>query len=428
MRVLSLMAAIALVLAAMAPASTERGPLISMELRDVEIREVMRAIGQEHNLNIIVDDSVAGSVTVSLREVPLWDALDSILYSKGYTYRVQPGGVILVEASRKAIRDETDIAVKEFRLSYLKLSDSVLSSINSMLTSKGKLTHVLSSNTVVVKDLPLGIERVAKLLKKIDLKPRQVMIEARIVEINTSYSRELGVVWGKTGYNDPNTAFGKPGNFESRFSVNLPIPSAGAGGDLVFGFAVSDYTLNLNLSALEDIGAGKIISRPKIMVTNNQQATITAGTEILIPTIVNATVGGVLKEQGEPKVLEAKLELAVTPRVVNDELISLAVTTKREEFDFASQIQGFPPKQSRTATTNLMVRNGQTIVIGGIFTKNKSTDESRVPLLHKIPILGWLFKKEVKQDIQTELMIFLTPTIVSEDFAESQEQWSQQTP
>lgn len=414
---------LSLVLAASSIGAVERGPLMSMELRDVEIKEVLRAIGQEHGINIIADDRVAGKVTVSLRDVPLWDALDSILKSKGYTYRVEPGGVVLIEPAEKAITDEKDIVVREFKLRYVSASD-VLGNVNGLLTKKGSATVVTATNSVIVKDLALGIGRVRAFVKKIDKRPKQIMIEARIVELSTTYSRELGVKWGRTGYYNPNSAFNRPGSFEGRFEVNLPKTSL-EGGSLIFGTVVSRYTLDLELSALEDSGDGKILSQPKIMVLDNQEAEITSGTEILVPQIVNATAfAGALPEQAEPRILEAKLELTVTPRVVEEGLMALVIDTKREEFDFSRSVQGFPPKESRSARTELLVRNGETIVIGGIYTKNKSTDESRIPLLGKIPVLGWLFKSQAKRDEQKELLIFITPTIVPE----GQGQWSQQTP
>jgi type IV pilus assembly protein PilQ len=423
MRKVVLAILLSLLLAASARAALERGPLISMELRDVEIKEVLRAIGQEHDINIIADDSIAGTVTVSLRGVPLWDALDSILRSKGYTYRIQPGGLVIIELATKALLAEEDLLVREFKLKYLDPA-SVLSNINSLLTSRGKATLVNDINSIIVKDLALGIERVEAMLEKIDKRPKQIMIEARIVELSTSYSRELGVQWGPTGYNNPNSVFNRPGSGESRFAVNLPKPSS-IGGDLIFGLATNTYSLNLKLSALEDTGVGKVLSRPKIMVLDNQEAEITSGTEILVPTIVNAVVtGGTIPAQGEPKILEAKLELTVTPRVVDDNLLSLVIDTRREEFDFSREVQGYPPKESRTARTELMVKNGSTIVIGGIYTTKKTTDESSIPILGKIPLLGWLFKSQTKRDEQAELLIFLTPTIAPED----QEQWSQQTP
>jgi type IV pilus assembly protein PilQ len=405
-------------------AAVDRGPLVSLELRDVEIKEVMRAIGQEHGINVIVDDSITGKVTVSLRSVPLWDALDSILKSKGYTYRVEPGGVVIVEPADAAITSEEDMIVREFKLKYLD-SSSVLGNVSNLLTSKGKASAVPSKNLIIVADLPLGVERIENLIERLDQKPQQIMIEARIVEISTSYSRELGVQWGRSGYRNPTSAFNRPGSFETGFEVNLPKPSS-TGGDLIFGTVVSSWNLDLRLSALEDTGDGKILSQPKILVIDNQEAEITSGTEILVPSIVNSTAfAGTLPEQAEPRVLEANLSLNVTPRVVGEDLLSLTIDTRREEFDFSRSIQGFPPKESRSAKTELLVRNGETIVIGGIYTKNNSVDESGVPFLRKIPILGWLFKSQTKRDTKKELLIFLTPTVEPDG---QQEQWSQQTP
>jgi len=402
-----------ILLATAAIAAMDRGPLVSIELRDVDVKEVMRAIGQEHGINIIVDDTITGKVTVSLREVPLWDALDAILKSKGYTYRTEPGNVVIVEHESKAVSDMRDMEVKEFNLKFLDAA-AVLGNVNNVLTSKGKASAVATKNSIIVSDLPLGMERAESLLAKLDRKPYQIMIEARIVEVSTTYSRELGVKWGQTGYSSDTGAFGHtPGSVDAGFSVNLPKTSAN-GGDLIFGTIVGNWNVDLTLSALEDTGEGKIISQPKILVLDNQQAVITSGTEILVPSIVNSTAfAGTLPEQAEPRVLQANLSLTVTPRVVGDDLLTLTLDTRREEFDFSRSVQGFPPKESRSAQTELLVKNGETIVIGGIITQKKTTDEGGIPFISKIPILGWLFKSQEKHDDQSELLIFLTPTVVN---------------
>jgi type IV pilus assembly protein PilQ len=382
-----------------------------MELRDVEIKDVLRAIGQEHGLNIIVDESVKGKVTLSIKDIPLWDAIDSILKSKGYSYRTLESGIIIVKPVNESLRAEQELLVKEFRLKYLKPSEKVINTIKGLLSKSGKVTHVESTNSIIVKDLPPIVKRVTAMLKRLDTKPAQVMIEARIVELNTSYTKELGIEWG-AGY-ATSKVFGSAGTLDSSFMVNLPSTETD-GLAFSFGFVKSKVTLDAQLSALEESGVAKILSSPRIMVLENRQAAITSGTEILVPaTETTATVEGLTTTQ-KPETLEAKLQLTVTPRTTENERISLIIDTKREEFDFSREIQGFPPKLTRTAKTELIVKNGETIVIGGIYTKNEATGESGVPWLSKIPIFGWLFKKQTKSASHTELLIFLTPTIIKE--------------
>ncbi|OGP64446.1 MAG: hypothetical protein A3K22_04240 [Deltaproteobacteria bacterium RBG_16_42_7] len=407
----------------------ERGAPISMELRDVELSDVLRALGQEHGINIIIDEKVTGKVTVSLRDVPLWDAIDSILKGKGYAY-IKDGNVVRVISAG----EDEDLATYTATVNYANAKD-IEGIIAKVLSKRGSVASDLKSNMVVIRDIPSAIERVTQILKQVDVKTKQIMIEAKIVEVSTNASRELGIQWGTMYRNGDAYVFGGgtssqvaalPGTTTttgttpltggagfggSALNVNLPAAvGAGAGGAIGIGILAKNAILDLQISALETQGNARTLSSPKVMVLDNQEAYIKSGTGILIPT--SSTSGGTTTTTVTEK--EALLQLKVTPRVINDDQIYLKIFTTRDVFDFSRSVQGSPPKNTRETQTNLIVKNGETIVIGGIYTETELESEGGVPWLSKIPVLGWLFKKETKTNDKTELLIFITPRIKEE--------------
>lgn len=409
--------------------ASDKGPLVSLELRDVELRDVIRAIGQEHGINIIVDEKITGKVTVSLRNIPLWDAIDSILKGKGYAYIKEDNIVRVVPMS-----EDEDLITRTIVIKYADPKE-LETVVKKVLTKKGDVVSDPRSSTLIIKDTQSAIERVELLLKKIDSKTGQIMIEAKIVEVNTNASKELGIQWGGTyrkgdvfvsggGTKEKSTdTYATPitegiGITGSAFNVNLPAAvGEGAGGALGIAVIGTHAILDLQLSALEEQGNAKILSSPKVLVLNNQEATISSGTQILIPTTTTSgtSVGTTSSTTSGVTEKEATLRLTVTPRVLDNEQIALKISAKREEFDFSRSVLGIPPKTSRETSTGVVVKNGETIVIGGIYTETDSKGESGVPLLSRIPLLGWLFKKETNRKVKTELLIFITPQIKKDE-------------
>lgn len=431
-----------------AACAEDKGPLVSIELRDVDLSDVLRALGQEHGINIIVDEKITGKVTVSLRNIPLWDAIDSILKGKGYAY-IKEGDIVRIAP---LIEDE-DLVTRTINVKYANPKD-IEPLIKKVLSKRGSVAMALDPKTgvssptigggstdprsviiarssmIVIKDIPSAIERAEQLLKELDVKTRQVMIEAKIVEVSTNAREELGIQWGADyqrsqyivhggGTKATSTATsatpltGGIGVAGTGFNVNLPAAVAqGFGGAIGYGIVTSKFALDLQISALEEQGNAKILSSPKVMVMDNQDATIASGTQIIIPT---TTIAGGTAQTTSTSTVDASLRLTVTPRVIDEEQISLSIIAKREEFDFARAVLGIPPKNTRESQTGVIVRNGETIVIGGIYTETASESEDGVPLLSRIPLLGWLFKKETKIKDKTELLIFITPHIKTEE-------------
>jgi type IV pilus assembly protein PilQ len=297
-------------------------------------------------------------------------------------------------------------------------------------------------NALVIRDLSLNLDRAARLLKDLDVKMPQVLIEAKIVEVSTNYIRELGVQWGGqytsashqgttiasggttagSGAAIGSTLFypqtGGIGLSGNAYAVNLPANvGAGSGGalGLSFGKLGGKLALDLQLSAMQTTGNGKILSSPKVMTMNNKEARISSGTDIPIRTVSSTanTIGG-STNTASVQMISASLALSAVPTITNDNRIAMTIKVEKSEPDFSHQVDGIPTIAKRDATSEVVMSNGETIVLGGILTKSEGESESGVPLLSKIPILGWLFKKKSTFENQSELMIFITTTIMSE--------------
>ncbi len=418
-------------------------PLFTMEFRDADLKDVLRAIGQENRLNIIMSDDVQGKLTLSFQRVPLDQALEAILKINNLSaYR--DGNIVRVVRSAFA-EGEENLVTRMVPIHYAGGKDTA-ESLKSLMTKKGTVTVDSRTNTLILRDVPENVDRLETMVRKLDTRTPQVLIEARIVEANSNFTRELGVQWGGT-YNGgkSNQVFlfggatkqkstddfatpltGGLGIGNNAFNVNLPAAvGAGSGGaiGLLLANAAGTKSLDLQLSALEDSGKGRILSSPRILTLDNKEAKISSGSEILIPVtaILGVSTGSASPSSGGGATgttgvttIEAKLELTVTPHVTPDGQIVMHVKTDKKDPDFSNKVQGIPPLSTRTAETDLLIRDGQTIVIGGIYTRNQSDSVAAVPWLSKIPLLGYFFKKTTKTDNQTELLIFITPTIYKE--------------
>ncbi len=413
----------------------------SVELRDADIRDVLRAISQERGINVVIGEGVTGKVTLSFQSVTLGDAMDAILKTGDWA-KIEENGITRIVKS--SIPDSSgDLVTRMLPVQYANAKDLQVG-MKELLSKKGSATVDERTNTLIVRDVATSVEWIATLVKGLDSRTPQVMIEARIVEASTNFTRELGVQWGgsyTTQAGNRRTTFhggaakelstdpaaealtGGIGMSGGPFAVNLPASvGAGQGGALgvTFGNVADTVRLDLQLSALEDSGKGRILSTPRVLTLDNKEARISAGTEILIPTstIVTAgssTGGGSVNAPTGVQTIDAKLELAVTPHVTPNREIVMHVKADKKDPDYSREVEGIPPLNSRSAETHLLVNNGETIVIGGIFTTSTSVSENGVPWLSKIPVLGWLFKKRSTVESQNELLVFITPTIHDQD-------------
>jgi type IV pilus assembly protein PilQ len=412
----------------------------SMEFRDAEIKDVLRAVGQAANLNMIVSDGVSGKVSLSIKNVDIWNALESILKTKGLTY-VRDANMVRI-LSLAEVRDN-DMETRVFPLGHASSQD-VLPIVTGVKSEKARISVDSRMNALVVRDLSLNIDQMARLLKSLDVKMPQVLIEAKIVEVSSNYARELGVQWGGqySGTNGKGTTVvtgGASGSSSSTsgsssspigsstffpltgdiglsgnaYAVNLPAAvGSGSGGaiGISFGKLGGALSLDLQLSAMQTTGNGKILSSPKVMTMNNKEAKISSGIDIPVRVLTTTTAG----TSAQVQIISTSLMLSTTPTIAQDGRITLAIKVEKSEPDFSRQVDNIPTITKRNANSELVVNDGETVVLGGILTKSNGESESAVPLLSKIPIIGWLFKKKSKFENQDELMIFITPTIVKE--------------
>lgn len=304
---------------------------------------------------------------------------------------------------------------RQFKLNYLNFNDALLTVVRQYLSPEGRAMSMDGANSIVVTDAPDALERVEQLLAAMDKKPKQILIEARIVEIRRSDARDLGVNW-QLNYSKASTdVYGSPGFVDGLLAINLPFEPA-HGATVGYGFINNNYGLDLRLQALEQAHRAKVVSSPSILVMNNHRAVISQGEEFIVPkreqsTYIN-TQSPDPSQKPVPETYSALLKLAVVPRVAEDDNVFLAIEVMNEAFDYSREIEGFPPKIMKTAMTELVVESARTVVIGGIKIEGQSGGRSGVPLLSRIPLLGWMFRSNTKSSEQSELMIFLTPTII----------------
>lgn len=409
-------------------------PLYTMEFRDADIKDVLRALGQENNLNIIIGEKISGKITLSFNKVRLMDAIETILKINNLTFH-REGNIIMIVASPFS-EGEEGLVTRRIPVDFANAKE-ISENLKNMLSSKGKIAMDQRTNTLIVRDVAQNVERIALLVKSLDTKTPQVMIEARIVEARSGFSRELGIQWGggysgnitsrdvskgsyllsgggtktattDTTYTPLTNGIGIGG---TGFLVNLPAAvGSGSGGAIGFSLIKSNLGLDLQLSAMESNGKGKVLSNPKILTLDNKEAKISSGRDI--PIKVVSIVSGVTTT--EIRIINAALSLTVTPHITSDDQIVMNVKAEKAEPDWARQVDNIPTIIKKNANTDMIIKNGDTIVIGGIFTKELTDAENGVPFLSKIPILGWLFKKQSIVDEQNELLIFITPTIAKE--------------
>lgn len=409
----------------------------SMEFRDAEVKDVLRAVGQAAGLNMIISDNVTGQVTLSLKNVDLLDALEAVLKTKGLTY-VREGNIMRVVSIGEA-RDE-DMETRIFPLGYASGKD-VLAVVEKLKSDRAKVSADTRMNAIVVKDLSLNLDRMERLLKNLDARTPQILIEAKIVEVSSSYARELGVQWGgkytgsssrglevsggRTGISGGSTSTGLPtvgsatfypstgdiGASGNAYAVNLPAavgPGSGGVMGVTFGTLGGKLALDFQLSAMVSTGKGKILSNPKVMTMNNKEAKISSGVDIPVRVLTTTTTG----TTAEIKTISASLSLSATPVITSDNRVAMNIKVEKSEPDFTRQVDNIPTITKRNANAELVVNDGETVVLGGIYTKSEGQLEAGVPLLSQIPLIGWLFKKKNVYDNQSELLIFITPTIV----------------
>jgi type IV pilus assembly protein PilQ len=424
------------------------GRRIDLDFKDADIHNILRLLADVGHVNIITADDVKGSVTIRMRDVP-WDhALDVILQAKGLgmvwdgnLIRVAPEAVLEKEremeiAKRIQQRALEPLETRLIPISYAKAAE-LSAKGNDLLSERGKLSVDERTNVIIARDTKTQLDQIEALIRNLDTQTPQVLIESRIVEATSTYSREIGIQWG--GDFTSSAATGNPtglafpssiavaggatdgltptaglstvagGSPNPNFGVNMPAPvgtnSGGAFG-ITLGSITNNANLSLRLSAMEETGTLRILSSPRILTLDNRKAIIEQGTMIPFSQVSAQGVQTAFKE--------AKLNLTVTPHVTAEGSVLLELQVMRDEPDFNNTgARGDPTILKRQAETELLVSDGHTAVIGGIFTRSSGSSLKKVPFFADIPIIGWLFKKKSDSDRRTEMLIFITPRIVN---------------
>lgn len=433
---------------AIAQEETYTGERLSLNFQNIEVRSVLQLIADFTGLNIVVSDAVSGSLTLRLHNVPWDQALDIILKTKGLDMR-QSGNVVLVAPSaeiaarerqemeaRKQVEELAPLRSEFVQINYAKAADIAAllkAKENTLLSPRGNVTVDERTNTLLLQDTADRLEDIRRLVARLDIPVRQVLIESRIVIANNDFSRDMGVRFGatavrKNGNNGIVTTSGRltgtdttvnsaleniqntgqpfPVEFpslEDRLNVNLPV--AGNAGRIALAILGSDYLLDLELSALQAEGRGEVISSPRVITANQREARIEQGVEIPYQ---EATSSGATSTSFK----KAVLSLSVTPQITPDDRIIMDLAVTKDSV--GGVYGGIPSINTREVATQVLVDNGETVVLGGIYEQERINSVEKVPVLGDLPGLGVLFRNKTETDNKSELLVFVTPKIIKE--------------
>ena len=434
------------------------GERLTLNFQDISVRAVLQLLADASGQNIVVSDSVAGSVTLRLQNVPWDQALAIILQTKGLGQRKEGNVILVAPQAELAAREKAELAAQNsvqqleplrseyLQINYAKASDLaalIKSQSNSLLSKRGNVAVDERTNTLLLQDTPENLDQINRLVARLDIPVRQVLIEARIVLVNDDFERQLGARLGLTNFwpngnngivTETGTAAGEDtmissalsnlqtsngattgptiniptgsGGFPQRYNVNLPV--ANPAGSLAVGILTGSHLVDLELSAAQAETEAKVISSPRVITANQKQATIMQGVEI--PYQQSASSGAT-----SISFKNAVLQLQVTPQITPDNRIILDLDVRDDEVGQVIVESGgvnVPAIDTREVTTQVLVNDGQTVVLGGILTTNSRNAQTKVPWLGDLPVLGHLFKSTDRINNKDELLIFVTPKIV----------------
>ncbi len=420
--------------------SDYKGEKLSLNFQDVDVRSVLQVIADFTDFNIITSDSVQGKLTLRLKDVPWDQALDIILQAKNLGMRKNGNVIAVAPDAELRLRDKEQLEAESIKadleslqtesivLNYHKASEvaALLQSSGQtdrgFLSKRGKVSADERSNMLFVTDIASRLEAVRRMVREIDQSPRQVLIEARVVEATKTFSRDLGVRlgFGKANPWRMNDGGAQVGFGSSNFGTFTPELAQSGGGSFVqegfgslslsiFNSSVTRF-LNLELQALESDGRGRVVSSPRILTANQGNATIKQGSKI--PIRVCTTEAGV--RECDVEFVEALLSLDVTPSITPDGRVQLTVKVNKDRPDFSFTVEGTPLIETKEVLTTIAVENGGTVLLGGVYEEQDLSDEDRVPVLGEMPVFGALFRARSQTQERKEMLVFITPRLVAD--------------
>ena len=430
--------------------ATFTGDGLSLNFQDIEVRDVLQILADFKELNLVASDTVTGRVTLRLKDVPWDQALDIVLRARGLGQRRENNVLIVAPAaelsrlereqleSQKQFKELAPLYTDLIQVNYADAAE--ISTVllgdkdNRILSDRGSIQVIGRTNSLLIQETQEKLDEIRHLIKNVDIPVRQVQIEARIVNADTSFRKELGVRWGgyinsgsRSSGGEPRVRLGGQGASISTSEVqeeggsslqydydynqlftDLSVSGSGAGA-LALGFLTDSAVLNLELSALESDGGGEIVSQPKVITSDKQKAVIKSGKEIPFQ---EASSSGATSVSFK----DAVLSLEVTPQITPDGRVIMDIKITNND-STTSTSTGIPIIDTNEVETKVLINDGQTIVLGGIFTNTTSQGVDKVPLLADIPGLGRLFRRKTKRDSKSEVLIFITPKILTEPLA-----------
>ncbi|KPW70243.1 Type IV pilus bioproteinsis protein PilQ [Pseudomonas syringae pv. coriandricola] len=402
------------------------GEKLSLNFQDIDVRSVLQLIADFTNLNLVASDTVQGGITLRLQNVPWDQALDLVLKTKGLDKR-KVGSVLLVAPadeiaarerqeleSLKQIAELAPLRRELLQVNYAKAADIAklfqsVTSAESKADERGSITVDDRTNNIIAYQTQDRLDELRRIVSQLDIPVRQVMIEARIVEANVDYDKELGVRWGgaTNTSGDSNWSTGtSAGGSTANSSTFVDMGAANATSGIGLGFLTNNTMLDLELTAMEKTGNGEIVSQPKVVTSDKETAKILKGTEV--PYQESSSSGATTVS-----FKEASLSLEVTPQITPDNRIIMEVKVTKDEPDYVNAVLGVPPIKKNEVNAKVLISDGETIVIGGVFSNTQSKSVDKVPFLGDVPYLGRLFRRDVVSESKSELLVFLTPRIMN---------------
>jgi len=420
------------------------GDRLSLNFQDIEVRAVLQLLADFTGLNMVVSDTVDGRITLRLKNVPWDQAMDIILKTKGLSMRRNDNVILVAPTEEIAAREKLELESQQqieelaplrselIAINYAKasnLAELLKSEENKLISERGSVSIDERTNTLLVQDTAAKLSEIRALVAELDVPIRQVLIESRIVIANNDFARDIGVKLGISGAGTQGTRTGVIGggiegdldasaiagpfvtvnNDNEALLVNLPQTlAAGSGGalNMVLG-KMGSYLLRLELTAMQQEGKGEIVSSPRVITSDQNTAIIKQGVEIPYQ---EATSSGATAVSFK----EAVLQLEVTPHITPDDRVIMDLRVNKDNPDFTRAVLGVPPVDTRELQTSVLVENGETVVLGGVFERTRSDTKNSVPFFGTLPGIGWAFKQKQTQDENSELLIFVTPRILKD--------------
>ena len=407
------------------------GEKLSLNFQDIDVRSVLQLIADFTNLNLVASDTVQGGITLRLQNVPWDQALDLVLKTNGLDKRMVGNVLLVAPAEEIAARERQELESQKqiaelaplrrelLQVNYAKAADIAklfqsVTSAEAKVDERGSITVDERTNNIIAYQTQNRLDELRRIVAQLDIPVRQVMIEARIVEANVDYDKSLGVRWGgsvqkgnwnSSGVNGSSTTIGTPGST----GTNSPFVDLGTSANtsgIGIAFITDNVLLDLELTAMEKTGNGEIVSQPKVVTSDKETAKILKGTEIPYQ---EASSSGATSVSFK----EASLSLEVTPQITPDNRIIMEVKVTKDEPDYLNKVQDVPPIKKNEVNAKVLVNDGETIVIGGVFSNTQSKVVDKVPFLGDVPYLGRLFRRDVVSEKKSELLVFLTPRIMN---------------